>query len=98
MLSYETCKRLKEAGFPQDREECAGISIHNCHDSCEDLYCPTLSELIEACDGFHDLTHVKLGENKEWAAVGGTLNLGEGKTPEEAVAALYLSLHEKKDE
>lgn len=60
MLTYEICKRLKEAGFPQKefltvcehspiKAYSAGeITWH--HATCQSLtYDPTLSELIEAC-------------------------------------------------
>lgn len=98
MLSYEICKKLKDAGFPQ----------HLNIDECEFYGCwgdqpcqPTLSELIKACeDGFIDL--VQLINNK-WACNKYDVCLdctpdgwdeyeALGSSPEEAVANLYLKL------
>lgn len=75
----------------------------------ESVYCPTLSELIEACgDGFRCLekcfknSETKCGlvnvacEEDGWMAVATTCDFF-AKTQEEAVANLYLSLHEKKE-
>lgn len=63
---------------------------------------PTLSELIEACgDNFIELDNLAgiPDENKVWKAIGERYLLeeverhfGEGKTPEEAVAKLWISL------
>lgn len=60
---------------------------------------PTLSELIEACGkGFDFLAN---NRNREWQASGGQTKGGGnikdciGKTPEEAVANLWLALNKK---
>ncbi len=101
-MNYETAKKLKDAGYPQGMgkgdivndgvfyEDGTGLHLDN-------AYAPTLLELIKACgqpfmlqshDGdvwqaFHD-THTITGEE-----------VGEGSTPEIAVANLYLALNTK---
>ena len=58
----------------------------------EHYFIPTLSELIEACgNGFKHL-HRGVGE-KEWSARGEIETISYGKTPEEAVARLYIKLN-----
>ena len=66
----------------------------------EDVALPTLSELIEAC--YKEGIYFELqGYNNEWLAFDGTQltkefnKKGEGKTPEEAVANLWLALNKK---
>lgn len=85
-MNYELLKQLKDAGHPFVFEQGDGIHL------------PTLEELIEACgDKFFALKH-HIG----WIAVGWDgphLSItGVGKTPEEAVANLYLALNQKTDE
>jgi len=59
-------------------------------------YAPTLSELIEACgENFWGMNWWKnASEEKMWSA-GNPTHQGHGKSPEEAVANLYLKLNEK---
>lgn len=71
----------------------------------EAIVLPTLSELIEACDKSDNFLLERL-KNK-WVALVGSCHKslepgnyymngkGEGSTPEEAVAMLYLNLHKK---
>lgn len=87
-MNYELAKQLKEEGFPFDKDVI----------EWEPGYIPTLSELIEACgDGFHGLWVIQ----DEWEAFSELDNgyivgkNGEGKTPEEAVAKLWLALNRK---
>ena len=63
---------------------------------------PTLSELIEACgDGFRALrldSSMKTENNEQWACdrvEHGVFETFIGKTPEEAVAKLYIKLNKK---
>ena len=63
------------------------------------ISCPTLSELIEACGGGFQ----KLEKVETWSAYwcpkdddGSGLKIESGKTPEEAVANLWLELNGKK--
>ena len=89
-MNYKLAKKLKEAGFP-----------HNFDYNDHEMNVPTLEELIEACGD--DLTALIQGFNKiGWEAtylLGGenphhdAYVKGEGKSPEEAVANLWLELH-----
>lgn len=58
-----------------------------------DIYVPTLSELIEACGNkFHSLTRF----NNVFVSVAVNMEARQmGKSPEEAVANLWLKLQEK---
>ena len=74
------------------------------------IYIPTLSELIDACgDGFYGLRVWMIGFDKDENEINGyqamdnwhnqeehnnDIGVGLGKTPEEAVANLYLKLKE----
>jgi hypothetical protein len=75
-LSYETAKRLKDAGFPQ---KYINITDRNCEDpqhssfshmgGCCGCFTPTLSELIEACGEDVDALLRGLSEDMgEWFA------------------------------
>lgn len=106
-LTYETALALKKAGFPQTYRDGRFYDIQGCvcradvntqpNESLVDCSIPTLSELIEACgDKFYGLTKW----DKGWMAfedlIGSYdgfnfIGLHESSTPEEAVAALYLS-------
>lgn len=92
---------LKKAGFPQHEK-----GYH--HPGCGTAYfqiklcIPSLLELIEACgDKYYGL--IRKGATV-WVADGGDYRAGLygnefciiGKTPEEAVAKLYLALHKIK--
>ena len=95
-LSYEKCKELKEAGFPQTEDP--NVCGH-CGDGGpnNDVRMPTLSELIEACgdrlyniDFLHDMNLViarGYGKNE--------IIEMQATNPEEAVANLYLALKKK---
>ena len=95
-MTYEICKQLKDAGFPQNFVEGRkAIVKSNNNDYCFE---PTLSELIEACGDRFDkleLTQSLDGKTKEWEATGDRYWNGYGSTPEEAVAKLWLALNKK---
>ena len=107
-MTYELAKQLKDAGFPQKRDE-----SEDKYFVAEDLqveggiiskviYKPTLSELIEACikdnapfgaitihidnDGSAEITSQRISQDEGYI---------KGKTPEEAVAKLWLALNKK---
>ena len=105
-MNYELVKELKNAGFPQadyprlgyhhDGRLCGGAN-----GDCIEYDVPNLSELIEACgDEFHSLLRI---QREEWQIVGPYRDKDEterrlinfNKTPEEAVARLWLSLNKK---
>lgn len=104
-MKEELAQQLKDAGFPgikigeyfshrvgSHSDDYGGDSDYPCH--CNDNHFPTLSELIEECrDGFCELTRYDVG----WRAYKNTSNFvtGEGATPEEAVAHLWLELNKK---
>ena len=105
-MNYKLAKKLKEAGFIQrqwkysmhfipDRNSLGEqmiILYENYQGSGDDLvYIPTLSELIEACgDSFYSLSkHLNIWQTNFRDGVAGET---AGKTPEEAVANLWLNL------
>lgn len=105
-MNYELAKKLKDAGFPLI-ESTVGYCDNKCHgkDCNEELiridgkvyWIPTLSELIEACDGM--LAHLGdksgIGDKRwrAWSFIKDGISLDvQGSTPEEAVANLYLEL------
>lgn len=97
-MNSDLVLRLKNAGFPQ-KEGDWYTSDGQWIPEEERRYIPTLSELIEACGEFNEL--VNLGD--KWIAYGGGKDtvrnveqwhaFGEGSTPEEAVANLWLALN-----
>jgi len=108
MLNYKLVLELKDAGFPMDnqveyaRENSREEGLGSC------CYCgsptlgarndavsiPTLSELISACgDGFGQLGAATKGFNV-WQ-LGIRYPVAFGKTPEIAVARLWLELNKK---
>lgn len=106
-MNYELAKKLKDAGFPlsaasmedtNDSKRKSQIFPHGKDSVGREgiwLY-PTLSELIEACGSrFGGLIQAIAG--KYWRAFDGEIQTidGNGSTPEEAVARLYLQLNKK---
>jgi len=99
-MKYEVAQRLKQGGFPQEGK---GHTVP--HPDWQTLpqkefettmaYAPTLDELKTACgDGFHYLINKSgLTPWRAWSR-GGHIS-GEGSTPEEAVARLWLALRKK---
>jgi len=98
-MNYELAKQLKDNGFP-DINICTRTDDHE-KAGCKECFfeCfPTLSELIEACgDGLRGILKVNdswiAGQIFEYGVLGGII--GNGKTPEEAVAKLWLKLNKK---
>lgn len=101
MIDHEFAKELKRAGFKQpigsmyalEGDIQSGFEIID-----ETAYVPTLSELIEACvDVRFWLRNDTLTE--AWTAYGDPVEdlapgyVGNGSTPEEAVARLWLALN-----
>lgn len=88
MMKYDLLKKLKDAGFPQNKH-------YYCLEdgTISDVCIPTLSELIEACGD--RLGGIKRTiEGNQWVAIDDISDymLPSYKTPEEAVALLYLKL------
>jgi len=101
-MRYELAKELKDAGFLQaDPNQAFNVGTFQYIGDNSDretlCYIPTLSELIEACgNNFSDL-----GRNDDtWfcnneGAPYVHVDWDECKTPEEAVAKLWLALNKK---
>ena len=92
-MNKELTKKLKDVGF-----ESKDSALINSSSPDKDGYItPHLSELIEACGNkFSSLENwsanfVAIGYERQ----GGIEHKGKGKTPEEAVANLWLELNKK---
>lgn len=108
--SYETAKKLKDAGFPQKH---SSIDSNPCHCGVlpqrfhVDIHIPNLEELLEELvvmcgGGFSSLSRPMTSDDKttygKWLALGivdGKEARTLGDTPREAVASLWLALNEK---
>jgi hypothetical protein len=106
-MTYELAQQLKDAGFPQFKYD-GGILVPygwvNGKKINEQVYQPTLSELIEACPKEYkvpDYLDVDCDFGLQWYGAGWVagyihydwMPLEErGQTPEEAVAKLWLAL------
>lgn len=101
-MNYELAKKLKDAGFEEiSNNDVERIIVDGSWGA------PTLSELIEACGGyFWNLYRAQnvgmAGLNRDHHHYGAEtspelgIGIQTGSTPEEAVANLYLALHNKK--
>jgi hypothetical protein len=101
-MNYELAKQLKETGFNLRLcEDMYCECSHMKYGICDDRYdFPTLSELIEACgDEFDNLTrdYESSWKCNYYSSDDGyddeQIYSSVGKTPEEAVAKLWLKLH-----
>ena len=106
-MNYKLAEQLKEAGFPQDTRHFFGfIEAHkdwelDNGDMSDSVACPTLSELIEACNKvgnrFFCLDFLKgtWGARKYFKHphCNNHYISMSGKSPEEAVAKLWLKLN-----
>ena len=102
MIDYKLAKELKEAGFPQEGEgktlywKSAAVGFSTCISCSSNVYAPTLSELIEACGEFNWKFNLSGNfEDNHWHAHSKIPYGGTGKTPEVAVAKLWLALNKK---
>jgi len=106
-MDYKLAKQLKEAGYPhttgQNDKNIGGrwehikdkeLTREMTHEE-QTVYIPPLSELIDACGSGFVLERFDQYRKKTWWRAKAIFGTGEGKTPEEAVAKLYLAL--KKD-
>jgi len=105
MIDYKLAKQLKEAGFPQEDWEWLkdwenkDTGHYNTWEQYSAGFIPTLSELIEACG--KDFWELSQWEKDNWQVMsninpsknGGIITTG--KSPEEAVAKLWLKLNEE---
>jgi hypothetical protein len=109
VTTFETSKRLKAAGFPQDsqhewrspfRSPSQADIVHfranlPVREKCELIAAPTPQELADQLPG-----NIKLYRSKRWFAVDAALkseiaqNVGEADTMVEALAAMWLAIRE----
>jgi hypothetical protein len=96
-MDYELAKELEDAGFPQGGQGSFVVPPDKIVVRREDrVYCPTLSELIEACGGHFGILQ-RIGLTK-WIAHGAPTDArpfygdATGSSAEEAVARLWLAL------
>ncbi len=102
MIPYELAKQLKDAGFPQ---ECSAPSEIYPDREKEGFFIrkPSLSELIEACMDFYYPSSFEMGGMNTWWAIirenkiyrKALVPVQMGKTPEEAVAHLWIELNKR---
>ena len=97
-MKYELAKQLKEAGFPQHLALKEFPKLKKAMKLMDEMsgevepYIPTLSELIEACG--EEFGMVARADNQTFIARNWFDKIQvEGKTPEEAVAKLYIKLN-----
>lgn len=111
MITYELAKKLKDARLSQFGRSRnfyiqGSLQENPVIATSEDIYIPTLSELIAACgDGFQMLIDTTPDDTHKWEAgqwewcdgysmrIDESRPLGSGSTPLEACANLYLALH-----
>jgi hypothetical protein len=100
-MTYESAKQLKDAGFPQSGRGSwvspPDILVARREDR---VYQPTLSELIIACgEDFVALERTSNDTGTYWQARRKDSPVAEteasGRTPEEAVARLWLVLNQR---
>ncbi len=98
-MNYELAKELKEAGFRS--QSLVMICPHGMTDDVTEILeeckyskvpLPSLSELIEACRGSFGALMVGPGLGL-WTAKGNGIEI-HSKTPEEAIARLWLVLNQ----
>ena len=87
-MNYKLAKQLKDAGFNGKYP----IVLGDKNNPDVEHYYPTLSELIEACGKFKfELIRAQAG----WCAKTKGIIITSQRTPEEAVAKLWLKLNKK---
>ena len=91
-MDYELTKKLKHAGFPLPEypETLIGTRGSEPLKLKGIIQEPTLSELIEACGTMQ----LNVYDDAGYSQALSNKMMGEGKTPEEAVARLWLKLNE----
>lgn len=102
--TIEEYRRLNVGRVTYEGYYCPALTNEKKHTDKDDIYIPTLLELIEACgDDFGTLHHIH--KPKTWTSVSRLFSRegskllngheGKGDTPEEAVANLWLELNNK---
>lgn len=102
-MNYELAKELKDAGFPHKCDKHGGNDGYDEYCQYQDwdkeigyICIPHLSELIEACG--NDFANLK-SFSHDWSAeaMRDEFTEGNGSTPEEAVARLWLALNKNNE-
>ena len=98
-MNYDLAKKLKDKGFPQEGRGTYVVEKHTnvgmSTNTIPIFYFPTLSELIEECgDKFLSLSKEKHNELSYATSTSRPQERSVGKTLEEAVANLFLKIHE----
>ena len=96
-MDYELAKELKEAKFPKSKDWVEHSTLMKGNYFMVDGYgVPNLSELIEACgEDFDRLILRSPTINPFWEAYNLKDERERGKSPEEAVAKLWLVINKK---
>lgn len=93
MKMKKLAKELKDAGFGNYMED---VIDGRTGKNFTDIWMPDLSDLIKACgEDFNMLTVRSPSLNKFYQAYSQDNKIGEGETPEEAVANLWLRINLK---
>ncbi len=100
-MEYKLAKELEDAGFKTGKLKYLNKGEYAIKEGVGEAYAPTLAELIDACGEDCDRL-MRVGENNDmWIAHpqpnwirDNKCFLKAGKTPEIAVARLYLALNE----
>lgn len=99
-MDYELALKLKHNGYEQFPDNMEGDYLDDSSGlGTEQVYLPTLSELIEACGvgvGVFKRSDTKSSAWKKDEDINSSdIDYSDAKTPEEAVAELWLKLQEK---
>jgi hypothetical protein len=108
-MTDESAKQLKDAGFPFEENRFEGTALLLGRSAVKigdiEYLCPTLSQLIDALDGgskkieYNEISEEWEASSFSHAVVNGKDYIGieraRGKTPEEAVANLWLAVHQQ---
>ena len=98
-MDYDLAESLMDAGFPQiGKGSLIGPLNKLVWRTGDRVYAPTLEELIEACGENFAWLHQSV-KSRKWAAQAFIYDEdshgGQGSTPTEAVARLWLALNKK---
>ena len=93
-MDFALAKALKDAGFPQSGKGGHAGPPHKIVWRAGDrVYCPTLTELIEACGGGFEALCLSKISGSMWFAFSTAEEEAQGSTASEAVARLWLALN-----
>jgi len=89
-MDYKLAKELKDSGFPKSEDWGEHSTLMKGNYFMVDGYgVPKLSELIEACGTMQ----LNVYDDAGYSQALSNKMMGEGKTPEDAVARLWLALN-----